>query len=62
MTPNPTPAHRPAPPVPARPYAAPALTPLGEIASATAGPDKTPGKMLDMLYGGDGGFDRDATS
>ena len=58
--------HHPAPPAVspnARPYQAPGLTPLGAIGSLTAGPDKSPDKVLDQLFGGDGGFLRDdATS
>ena len=66
MTPH-TPTDRPAPPVKGsttRPYAAPALTLLGGIGAVTAGPDKRPDKVLDQMYGGDGGFlrDGDATS
>ena len=44
------------PTAPPRPYAAPALTPLGEIGALTAGPDKSPDKTLDQLFGGTGGF------
>ena len=52
------------PTAPPRPYAAPAIAPLGEVGTLTAGPDKSPDKALDQLYGGDGGFLRqdDATS
>lgn len=42
-----------APRADAKPYDAPGLTPLGEIASLTAGPDEG---TLDQLAGGNGGF------
>lgn len=43
-------------PAPPRPYTAPVLTALGSIDDLTAGPDKSPEKTIDGLYGGDGGF------
>ena len=52
----------PAPRAAPRPYARPSLTPLGTIASSTAGPDGE--RTLDMLVGDVGGFrmDPDPTS
>ena len=61
MTPT-APNDHPAPPTERPdpcPYAAPALTPLGAIGSLTAGPDQSPDKVLDQLFGGTGGFARD---
>lgn len=48
----------PAPPGQRRPYCLPALTPIGTIGATTAGPAKDPNKTLDMLFGGDGGFEQ----
>ena len=52
---NPTPPPHPTPPHEThRTYAPPSLTPLGTIASSTAGSDGA--KTLDGLIGEDGGF------
>lgn len=42
-----------------RPYQAPELTPLGSIDVITAGPDSG---NIDQIFGGSGGFQRDAAS
>ena len=57
-----TPTDHTTPPAPAASYVAPTLTPLGTVASTTAGPDGD--KTLDGLVGDDGGFrmDDDMTS
>ena len=46
---------------PRQPYAAPHVLPLGAVRALTAGPVKDQNKNMDQLFGGSGGFSRQAS-
>jgi hypothetical protein len=49
------------PPAPRQPYERPDVAPLGAVRAVTAGPVQDPDKNLDQLFGGTGGFARQAS-